>query len=181
MISAERKPNLHEAGGKATLGPPATAVELRQDHFAAVYAYVSRRIQPREDAEDVTQETFIAALREFGRVKGDPRLWLYGIARRKLADLHRKRSRKASTTPAPTPSAQSLAEARQVTEVLRTLVERLPTDQREAILLQHLEELSLAEIATVMGRSHKSVKGLLARAKETLRESGRSYFTDEED
>ena len=181
MISAERKPNLHEVGGQATLGSPATAVELRQDHFAAVYAYVSRRIRPREDAEDVTQETFVAAFREFGRAKGDPRLWLYGIARRKLADMHRKRSRKAPSTSAALPSAQSVAETQEATEVLRTLIGRLPTDQREAILLQHLEELSLAEIATVMGRSHKSVKGLLARAKETLRESGRSYFTDEED
>src|SRR5947209_6642340 len=70
-----------------------TPVELQDAHLEAVFAFVSRRIQSREDAEDVTSETFAAAFRNFHKVRGDTRLWLYGIARRKIADLVRKKVR----------------------------------------------------------------------------------------
>jgi RNA polymerase sigma-70 factor (ECF subfamily) len=65
------------------------------------------------------------------------------------------------------------AEARQV---LNDLVTRLSADQREALLLQYWEQLSVAEIAVVMGRPPASVKSLLQRARMTLQRWGRAYF-----
>jgi RNA polymerase sigma-70 factor (ECF subfamily) len=172
---------------EATAGhkQPVQASELLAQHFEAVHAFVSRRVRPREDAEDVTSETFTAAFRSLGKVRGDPRIWLYGIARRKIADLLRRRSIERKHAPrfeeGETPDPYGLAVANEAAQELRAAVEQLPFDQREALLLQYLEELSVTEIASVMNRSAKSVKGLLARARESLQAKGRSYFNDPED
>lgn len=179
MISAEGR-SARAAAPAAHARRPESAEALRSLYFGDVYAYVSRRIPSREDAEDVTQETFVAAFRELHRVKGDPRLWLFGISRRKVADVLRKRSRRERSPTNAVEDLHETVETRQRLEAIRELVDRLPYDQREALLLQCLEELSVAEIAVVMRRSGKSVKGLLARARHTLRETGRSYFETED-
>ena len=54
-------------------------------------------------------------------------------------------------------------------ETVRRAVEKLPDNQRMAILLHRFEEMSYAEVATVMKISHKAVKSLLFRARENLR------------
>lgn len=160
------------------------ASELLEQHFDAIHAYVSRRIRPIEDAEDVTSETFAAAFRDFKKVRGDARVWLYGIARRKIVDLLRRRAVEQRHKPAQqveaTASAQWQVEAGEASDKLRALINLLPPDQREALLLQFVEELTVAEIATVMGRSAKSVKGLLARAKGFVQSKGNAYFSNME-
>jgi RNA polymerase sigma-70 factor (ECF subfamily) len=65
------------------------------------------------------------------------------------------------------------AEARRV---LRELIAALNPDQQQALSLKYWEELSIAEIAVVMGRSPSSVTSLLHRARVALSRSGRSYF-----
>jgi RNA polymerase sigma factor (sigma-70 family) len=62
---------------------------------------------------------------------------------------------------------------------IRRLVDQLNPNQREALLLQYVEELSIAEIAVVMGRSAMAVNSLLQRARATLLRLGRSYFLGE--
>src|SRR5216683_2337983 len=109
-----------------------------------------------------------------------PYLWLLGIARRKIADSLRRRavrrevlhSELAGDAPGSDPLWETLvtvegpeaalvrAEARRV---VRDLVAELSPDQREAVLLQYMERLSVAEIAAVMGRSPAAVTGLLQR------------------
>lgn len=158
-----------------------SATELNEAHFVAVYGFVSSRIRPREDAEDVTQETFVAAYKELHKLKGDARLWLYGIARRKVADLFRKRSRMGCTVPEAAEDVHLAVETREAVTQLRGLIAQLPQNQQEALLLQHLEGLSIAQIAVVMNRSPKSIKGLVARARETLYANGKSYFAPEEE
>src|ERR1700689_3282677 len=59
--------------------------ELFESHHADVAAYVSRRA-PASLAEDVVEETFLVAWRSLERVPGDPLPWLYGVARRTLAN-----------------------------------------------------------------------------------------------
>src|SRR5215216_4739206 len=65
-----------------------TAAGLYDRHLRDVYRYVSRRILRREDAEDVTAEVFQAAFRCLNRLRDteNPRVWLLGIARRKVVD-----------------------------------------------------------------------------------------------
>ena len=69
----------------------------------------------------------------------------------------------------------------EASRVLSGLVARLSPDQREALALQYMERLSIAEIATVMGRSPASIKSLLQRARDVLRRQGRRYFVGDEE
>lgn len=165
--------------------PPADEPAFEEALLAEVFAYVSRRIRPREEAEDVAAETVQAALSGWHRLRGvDRRLWVLGIARRKTADAIRRRSRRRETAladelPAPGRPGQSLEEAEAAAR-LRAVVLALPEDQREALLLQHLERLTQAEIAVVMGRSPASVNGLLQRARARAFREGRAYFLEPE-
>ena len=181
MIATQEHETVHKAEDSSKVKRAFIAVDLQDAHLSAVYAYISRRLRSREDAEDVTSETFAVAFRDFQKVRGDIRLWLYGIARRKIADLLRKKSRSAQKLDESLASSRNHheeLERKETAEVLRSLVEQLPSDQREALMLQHLERLSVAQIAIVMKRSKVSVKGLLSRARENLEKTGKTYFTE---
>src|ERR1044071_1768733 len=69
-----------------------TAVSLQATYYETVFRYFARRVRPREEAEDLTAETFLAAFQNLRKARShDPKLFLFGIARRKLADCLRKR------------------------------------------------------------------------------------------
>jgi RNA polymerase sigma-70 factor (ECF subfamily) len=148
----------------------------------------------REEAEDITMAVFAAAFADLPRFRGQcpPLLWLLGIARRKIVDSLRRRATTSETLAADlppgveesliatTPEPSAALERAERQRTIRVLVSRLQPDQREA-LLQHLEELSIAEIAVVMGRSPAAVNSLLQRARANLYRMGHAYFVDEEE
>ncbi len=154
---------------------------LKEAYLAEIFAYASRRLPRREDAEDATAETFQAALAKVHRMKdADPRLWLYGIARRKVADMHRRAQRRREVSlhvEIPFPPSDSV-ERDEARREMRRIVLRLPEDQREALLLQYLEDLSHGEIAKVMKRSPAAVNSLLQRARAQVHRDGRAYFQE---
>src|SRR5437588_5984213 len=150
----------------------ATAEVLYERYLEEVFRYVLRRAPGIEEAEDITAEVFAAAAAALPRFRGQcpPRLWLLGIARRKIADALRKRAVRRETLASELPehsatgdplwetlvaaegpeAALVRAEARRV---IRDLIRHLSPDQREALMLQQMERLSVAEIAVVMSRS----------------------------
>src|SRR5687767_10815197 len=75
------------------------AAALHARYLDDVYRYVARRVAQREEAEDITAETFAAAFESLPKFRGqcEPRLWLFGIARRKIADAFRRRNRRPET------------------------------------------------------------------------------------
>jgi RNA polymerase sigma-70 factor (ECF subfamily) len=164
-----------------------TAEDLQQRYLTGVFRYVSRRLARREDAEDVTAEVFAAAFESLPgrRGDGDPFLWLLGIARRKVTDAIRRQARRRETSATEMAllpetvggedpqSALARAEARQE---LRRIVDGLRPDQREALLLQHMDGLSVSEIAVVLGRSPAAVNSLLQRARAAVYRQGQAYF-----
>jgi RNA polymerase sigma-70 factor, ECF subfamily len=151
----------------------------------------------QEEAEDITAQVFAAAFEGLSGFRGQcpPHLWLLGIARRQIAVSLRRRAARRETLASEMegeaeeadliwtalaasegPEAAALrAESRRV---LRRLVAELNPDQREALMLQHVERLSAAEIAVVMGRSVSSVYSLLKRARAKLYQQGRQYFEE---
>ncbi|MGV3617771.1 MAG: RNA polymerase sigma factor [Fimbriimonas sp.] len=154
-----------------TDGPVLDFTEARVRYAGVIFAFVSRRIRPLEDAEDVSAQVFVDAYRYWDRRKGDPKLWLLGIARRKVAD-HRRRQRPWWTFhDADAPIGDAMAdlvagaERREVVAAMR----KLPDPEREALLLQVLEDLTIAEVAAVLGRSPKATNSLLQRARARLR------------
>jgi RNA polymerase sigma-70 factor, ECF subfamily len=171
------------------------AAALHQRYLKEVFRYVSRRV-PRREAEDITMQVFAAALESLPRFRGDcaPHVWLLQIAHRKVTDALRRRAARpellaselAGREPGSDPIVEALAPVREGPEavlersetrrVIRHLVDQLSRDQREALLLQYVEELSIAEIAVVMARSPAAVNGLLQRARATLFKRGKQYF-----
>jgi RNA polymerase sigma-70 factor (ECF subfamily) len=179
---------------------PLTAAALHERYLDAVYDYVVQRVPSIEDAEDVTAEVFAAAAAGLSRFRGQcpPYLWLLSIARRQIARARRRwavrRETLASELSSDPPHAAALWEALAAVEgpeaavvraeagrTLERLLSQLCPDQREALALQYMERLSVAEIAVVMARSPASVKSLLQRARATLLKTGRSYFAGEEE
>jgi len=159
-----------------------TVEKLIEDHFEDVYRFASRRLG-REDAEDATLETFQAAIGQIHRMRGtQPLLWLLGIARRKVAN-HRRNVFRRREVPLQSQIPSKLTDDLGQIEAdakLRHIIESLPGNQRDALLLQHLEGLSVEQIAIVMHRSESAVTGLLYRARNAAYQKGQSYFVTPE-
>lgn len=169
--------------------PAWTAEALHRQYLADVFAYVSRRIPDRHEAEDVTSEVFAAAFVALPGRRGTqgPYPWLLGIARRKVTDSLRRRGRQAGrvgaltddlpTAPRDLPEAVLAREERG--RLLREMLATLPPDQREALLLHYVEGLPQAEVAFVLGRSPAAVNSLLQRARAAVYRQGHDYFLGE--
>lgn len=174
---------LAEAIERNETGVAMTAEQLVEAYFDEIYRFASRRLR-REDAEDATAETFQAALSHLNHVRREElRLWLLGIARRKVASHLRRwfRRREEQIPEGLAGTAPKSAEAAEAEAQVRRIVLSLPRDQRDALLMQHLEELTVAEIAKVMGRSESSVTNLLYRARIAAYKKGRAYFAVDEE
>jgi RNA polymerase sigma-70 factor (ECF subfamily) len=191
-------PAARQAGGDETAR--VTAAELHERYLGDVFRYVLRRVPRQEEAEDITAEVFAAATAGLSRFRGQclPHLWLLGIARRQIAmALRRRKARRetlASELDMEFPGVQPIWEALALTEgpeatvvraearsMVRELLALLTPDQREALLLQYGEGLSVAEIAVVLGRSAGAVNSLLHRARATLFHRGQAYFLSQEE
>lgn len=157
---------------------PALFAALYETNFNRVYAYIARRVEYRQDAEDLTAEVFHEALRNLARFewRGLPfAAWLLGIASHIVADRWRR------TTNQPTVVAEDLDSAENGRDVgqhdpgteeyasLYELVDRLPDVQRLVIVRRFVEQKSMREIAAELGRSEGAVKQLQFRALQTLR------------
>jgi RNA polymerase sigma-70 factor (ECF subfamily) len=164
--------------------PPATAEALFEAAYrgcgTAVLGYVLRRAPSREDALDVVAETFAVAWRrraDLPTAPGEARPWLFGIARRCLANAARGTERAgrlgarlAGSLPAeaaPDPSAVSehRAEGRRVHEALG----QLSAEDRELVTLIAWEGLAPAEAAEVLGLTAGTARVRLHRARTRLR------------
>jgi RNA polymerase sigma-70 factor (ECF subfamily) len=147
------------------------ASQLHTLYLDQVYHYVARRLERHEDVEDVCAEVFAAAFEQLPRFRGEveARLWLLGIARRRVADAP---DRNRDGLP---PQAAVREESR---VVLHNLLAGLKDEQREALLLKYVEELSIEEIAVVMNRSKAATNSLLQRARATAFKAGEAYFLD---
>jgi RNA polymerase sigma-70 factor (ECF subfamily) len=165
---------------------------LDEDEFAAVYAknyqplfgYALRRCRSPDDAADVVAETFTIAWRRAGDLPpGDEaRLWLYGVARRVLANHLRGERRHSiktamlrdelATAPAAVPAP---LEGTPVAQVFRDL----PDADRELLALVAWEGLGNAEIAKVLGCSRNAVSIRLHRARKRFARALRAAGTDQ--
>lgn len=161
---------------EAAQSDPGRFAELYENNFHRVYAYVSRRVNDRDAAQDVTAEVFHQALKNLGRFqwRGVPfAAWLLRIAANALADRWQQASR-GIEVPAegiPEERMESSAGNAEVERraMLFELVDRLPADQRSVIVRRFVEQKSIREIAQELGRSEGAVKQLQFRALETLR------------
>jgi RNA polymerase sigma-70 factor (ECF subfamily) len=151
--------------------------QLYEAYFDKIYRYLVLRIGNEMEAEDMTQQVFLNALRSLSsfRWKGAPfSAWLYRIAHNQAVDHLRKQKKRASvpldeslTSSADNPPAAT--ERKMDVEELLRAAERLTEAQREVISLRFSSELSIAQVAKVMGKSQGAVKALQHSAIVALR------------
>lgn len=155
---------------------PARFAELYERNFARVYAYVSRRVPTREEAEDVAAEVFQQALANLPRFewRGVPfAAWLLRMAANAVTDrwhaTHRGTPEGGREPEEPTLARDAAADVER-RAMLFDLVDTLPADQRRVIVGRFVEQRSICEMAGEMDRTEGAIKQLQLRALKSLRE-----------
>jgi len=150
--------------------------QIYEEHFDKIYRYLALRIGNETEAEDMTQQVFLNALQSISsfRWKGVPfSAWLFRIAHNQAVDYFRKRKRTAvpldESLASNDNTPQRLAEHKLDIEQLLSATKQLTEAQREVISLRFTSELSIAEVAKVMGKSQGAVKALQHSAIVALR------------
>jgi RNA polymerase sigma-70 factor (ECF subfamily) len=138
-------------------------------------------------AEDLVQEVFLAALDSLDKFRGDSQLytWLRSIAFHKINDFYRRQVRepkpKESSPDFDTmkqieqtgddePATLTVLESEEIRQSVHQALADLPQDYQDVLVLKYLEEMPVLAISQVMGRSPKSVEGLLSRARKAMRD-----------
>ncbi|HEY3631621.1 MAG TPA: RNA polymerase sigma factor [Jatrophihabitantaceae bacterium] len=148
---------------------------LFESHARELLGYALRRVGSPEDAADVVADTMLVAWRRIGDVPtdGTARLWLYGVARRVLANHHRSNARRErlgerlrqqlrTVVPDPADDVTSVV-------VIRQALAALSGSDRELIELTTWEGLEPHEVAVVLGVPARTVRNRLHRARTRLR------------
>lgn len=151
--------------------------EIFAQHFRPVLTYALRRVDEPADAADVAADAFLLAWRRIGEVPGEPetRLWLYGAARRILANQRRGERRRGALVErlrgeiaamsAPDPAAD------QTTALVRQAMRGLREDDREILALVCWEGLDPSQAASVMGIPAATARTRLRRARGRMRDA----------
>ena len=179
MTSAPKNPPLNEAQLARLARDNAEAFsELYHRYVQHVYRYHMSHLGNPKDAEDLTSQTFIAALEGIRSYRGSGSFsaWLMGIARRK--QLMFFRSRKLEM---PLESANSMSQAHHCQRMEQqpkafsfrpsyTHLDQISNDRAEAIRLCIFGDMTCSEAGRVLGKSKSAVKMLLSRGLQDLRE-----------
>ncbi len=161
-------------------GVLADDVAFREWYEAAlprVYSYLFNRCgRSRDLAEELTQQTFVAAVRGRHRYRGhaDAVTWLIAIARHKLVDHLRRaahderRFQRLARDWSGTDATDHVTSSASDHDMLRRLA-ALPGPQRAALILAYVDDLPVREVARSLGRSESATESLLTRARESYR------------
>lgn len=150
--------------------------------YSLVYDQVGRN---QAVAEDVVHEVFLAALDSLDKFRGDSQLytWLRSIAFHKIKDFYRREAREPKVeeefpdfaalrleqTRDNQPAASTVMESEEIRHSVHQALADLPQDYQEVLTLKYLKDMPVLAISQVMGRSPKSVEGLLSRARKAMR------------
>jgi RNA polymerase sigma-70 factor (ECF subfamily) len=173
----------------------AAASQWLGEHGDALYRYARARVAGREVAEDLVQETFLAAVEARSDYRGEAsmRTWLVSILRRKIVDHYRRGTRTSAPeplttdsggsptnlftaggrwreTPAAWPAPEGQLEKQEFWVVLERCLEKMPDSLSRAFRLRELMGLELAEVCESQRLTAANVRVRLHRARLMLRE-----------
>jgi RNA polymerase sigma-70 factor, ECF subfamily len=169
---------------------PDAFARLYEQYYARIFGYTLRRTANLEAAQDITSETFFKALKrlwQFHWRNISFSAWLYKIASNEVNQYFRKAEYQKSISleelqeqglelPSPADPESELIEAQerlkeyQDFQEVQKKVARLPAKYQEIIALRFFEKKQVKEIAEIVGKKEGTVKSLLHRAVEKLRE-----------
>jgi RNA polymerase sigma-70 factor, ECF subfamily len=183
-----------ELMARAGRGDREAFARLVSRHQASVFRFARALASSQPNAEDILQETFLAALKGAPGFRGDApvRSWLFSIARHAAARQGRRHvgepDRFESLEPLDTlgveagwgsEDPEALVIAAQHRAGVASALEALPGDDREVLILRDLEGLSGEETAAALGTSLASMKSRLHRARlrfaAALRQQGEAH------
>lgn len=164
---------------RAASGDPAAAREMLDETGPVVYGFIYARVGGRQDvAEDLTQATYLEAMRGAASFRGEAALetWLCAIARRQVAghyESERRRLRLERKLRLVSAEEEASEEAPEDLiadgEAMIAALGRLNPVHRQVLCLKYLDGLSVGEIATELSRTPVQVQSLLQRARSGLR------------
>ena len=161
---------------------PVAASELEQ-HRSYLNAYALRRVGDAGLAEDLVQDTFVAALGAVQDFRGDSslRTWLTGILRHRIVDSYRAPERAVESLDEGEEAAAEIAapdgdpaadfEHARLREALQRQLSRLPPRAARAFELSELEGRDAAEVSRLLGVTPNNVWGMVRRARKALQAS----------
>lgn len=170
--------------------------ELVEEYQSAAFSMLRRVLGPHQPIEDLAQEAFLRVWRsrESYQPRGRFTTFLYRITYNLALNQLRGNKRKPLSSMPQTADGAVLepedlhgaapeagADGRDWAGIIEGALGQLPENQRAALVFQHYDGLSLAEVAQVLGTSEKAVKSLLHRARTRLRELLQPYHEAEND
>ncbi|MCD4814136.1 RNA polymerase sigma factor [bacterium] len=169
--------------------------KLVQAYRRSVMAIAYRFLQNKEDAEDAAQETFVKMYKAKMRYKPGNKFssWLFTILNHVCLNMIRYRKRHATTSMDKSLNeagdslsnhlpdqkavlASDRVEQDEANQMVRKVIGELSADERMALILDHWEDKSMAEIAEIVNKSVPAVKSLLFRAKAKCRIKLKGYL-----
>jgi RNA polymerase sigma-70 factor, ECF subfamily len=159
------------------LGPtdaPRALLALYDEALPVVYGYFIRRCGDRGTAEDLTSETFLAAMDAARKTEPPPIAlpWLLGVARHKLADHYRRRHDRfvmAVAEPPEPVDALDDWDAELDRIVAESVLARLSEPHRTVLALRYMDDCSVPECAELIGRTVHATEALLVRARRAFK------------
>jgi RNA polymerase sigma-70 factor (ECF subfamily) len=165
---------------QAQAGDHRAFAALVRQYQDGVFRFILRLTGARDEAMDLTQETFMKAHQALPgwRPEAQFRTWLFSIAHNAALDVLRRRQRiefvsatdlaawdDGYDTPDPARQPDERLADRQSIEMLERTLQELPAEHREILLLREMEDMSYGEIAATLGIAEGTVKSRLARAR----------------
>lgn len=170
---------------KLATGDEAAFRMLVERHIDRAYAIALRIVGNAADAEDVVQDTMLKIWSHRGRWQhGRAKFstWLYRVISNRCIDLRRKpRNENVETVPEVAdgqPGAVEIIERNELNGMLELAMQRLPEQQRIAVIFSYHENMSNGEIAQVMDTTVAAVESLLKRGRQQLRQLLRKHERD---
>jgi RNA polymerase sigma-70 factor, ECF subfamily len=170
-------PDFSEVLHEAARGNETAFARLWRDNHPPLLRFL--RVLTSESAEDVASEVWLEIARGLARFRGgEPefRSWLFTMARRRAADLHRYAARRPATVTSdlrdldrPSPGDAATAALEQIsTEAALELIATLPREQAEIVALRVIAGLDVAYVAEIVGKRPGTVRVASHRALRTL-------------
>jgi RNA polymerase sigma-70 factor (ECF subfamily) len=159
--------------------------ELYEQHYSKIFGYILKRVANLEIAQDITSETFFKALKKLWQFRWRNisfSAWLYRIASNEIANYFRKNKYKPVSLekiPEPiavtNPSAEILEAEQELKKhqgflMIQEKISKLPIKYQEVITLRFFEKKQIQEIAEILGKKQGTIKSLLHRGLEKLKE-----------
>ena len=183
MAKTKSKTDETELVEKLKQGDPDAVEQMYNANVDRVYSLVFNQVdRDHEVAQEIVQEIFIAAVKsvKFFQVRSSIFTWLCSIANRKIADYYRRKKREDKHRVGYDIESEKISNSSQGTAahgetedlniVVRQALSKLPLHYRQAIIFKYVEGFSVLDIGEIMGRTAKSVEGLLTRARKELQD-----------